>query len=533
MTDPTTSHADSFNDRITQAVENIVRPLHGVLEKEISALVDELATVIAGERTAALAAARDAAAAEKEAAVRDAVASATAEKEAAVRDTLAAAQAEKEAAVRDAVAAAKAALDILLADVKEAMTAEREAALKDAHATSEAATTIAIAAAVERALSEARAEHDDSLTESKRAMTAEHEAALKDAHATSEAATTFAIAAAVERAVAEAKAEAVTALETARLAADREKDEQIAQTEARAAGDVKAAVAETLASEREADLAAIERLLVTIRTIDGSRSMGEILDALAGHALIESGRLAVFLVRDGKVQGWRLRGFGDADGKARDIELPLDEAGVIGRAVRGHQCAATSDRDPHAGDAPALPPGSLLAVPEGRAGFAAPVCVGGEAVAAVYADEGAAAEPQVPCTWPELIEIIARHASRCLELLMAARIAAWTRTAAGEPGSAQAAEGAVAHTRAAEGDDAARRYARLLISEIKLYHESDVNQGKRERDLLQRLKPEIDRARRLFEERVPPDVRARTDCFEQELVRTLADGNAGLLGQAT
>ncbi len=87
--------------------------------------------------------------------------------------------------------------------------------------------------------------------------------------------------------------------------------------------------------------------------------------------------------------------------------------------------------------------------------------------------------------------------------------------------------------RAAEDEDAARRYARLLISEIKLYHESDVNQGKRERDLLQRLRLEIDRARRLYDERVPPDVRSRTHCFDEELVRTLADGNASLLGQAT
>jgi hypothetical protein len=116
---------------------------------------------------------------------------------------------------------------------------------------------------------------------------------------------------------------------------------------------------------------------------------------------------------------------------------------------------------------------------------------------------------------------------------MAARIAAWTRPFASEHAPTPADLEAAANVRAREDEDAARRYARLLISEIKMYHESDVNQGKRERDMLQRLKPEIDRARRLFEEHVPPDVRARTNCFEQELVRTLADGNANLLGQST
>jgi chemotaxis protein histidine kinase CheA len=593
MTDPTTSHAESFNNRITHAVEDIVRPLHRILENEIATLVDELATIIAGERTAALAAARDAAEAEKETAVKDAVAAATAEKEAAVRDTLAAAQVEKEtavkdavaaataekeaavrdtlaaaqveketavrdavaaataekeaavgdalaaaqvekeAAVRDAVAAAMAEHDVTLTALKEAMTAEREAALKDAHTTAEAATTIAIAAAVERAVAEMGAKNESSLADLKQVMTAEREAALKDAHTTSEAATAIAIAAAVEQAASEAKAGAAIALETVRSAADREKEERIAETETRVAGELKAAVTDTLAIERQADIAAVDRLLGTIRTIDSSQSMSEVLDALAGHSFFESGRLAVFLVRDGKLRGWRFRGFGDADSAARDIELPFDEAGVIARAVQGHQCAATSDQELHAGEALALPQGSLLAIPEGRAGFAAPVCVAGEVVAAVYADEGTAAEPPVPSTWPELTEIIARHASRCLELLMAARIAAWTRSTTGEAVPVQSAEGAQAHASADEDDDAARRYARLLISEIKLYHESDVNQGKRERDLLQRLKPQIDRARRLFEEHVAPGVRARTNCFEQELVRTLADGNANLLGQVT
>ena len=51
------------------------------------------------------------------------------------------------------------------------------------------------------------------------------------------------------------------------------------------------------------------------------------------------------------------------------------------------------------------------------------------------------------------------------------------------------------------------------------------------RDLLDRLRPEIDRARRLYEERVPPSVGARSVYFHQELVQTLADGDAALLGK--
>jgi hypothetical protein len=75
----------------------------------------------------------------------------------------------------------------------------------------------------------------------------------------------------------------------------------------------------------------------------------------------------------------------------------------------------------------------------------------------------------------------------------------------------------------------ARRYARLLVSEIKLYNEGAVRVGRERRDLQQRLKAEIERARRLYEERIAPSA-ARDVYFQQELVQTLADGDQSLLG---
>ncbi len=76
----------------------------------------------------------------------------------------------------------------------------------------------------------------------------------------------------------------------------------------------------------------------------------------------------------------------------------------------------------------------------------------------------------------------------------------------------------------------ARRYARLLVSEIKLYNEGAVRVGRERRDLLKRLKGEIDRARKLYEERIPASIRERDTYFQQELVQTLADGDQSLLG---
>jgi len=78
--------------------------------------------------------------------------------------------------------------------------------------------------------------------------------------------------------------------------------------------------------------------------------------------------------------------------------------------------------------------------------------------------------------------------------------------------------------------DEARRLARLLISEIKLYNEDQVEEGRRNRDLYHRLKDDIDRSRQIYEERVHESVRESSDYFQQELVRSLAGGDSRALG---
>jgi hypothetical protein len=78
--------------------------------------------------------------------------------------------------------------------------------------------------------------------------------------------------------------------------------------------------------------------------------------------------------------------------------------------------------------------------------------------------------------------------------------------------------------------DAARRIARLLVSEIRLYHEPAVAEARRSGNILSRLAPEIARARAAFETQVADKVGADPDVFHQELIRTLAGGDASLLG---
>jgi hypothetical protein len=76
----------------------------------------------------------------------------------------------------------------------------------------------------------------------------------------------------------------------------------------------------------------------------------------------------------------------------------------------------------------------------------------------------------------------------------------------------------------------ARRFARLLVSEIKLYNEDEVERGRSEKDLGERLKDDIERSREMFEKRIPTEVRDGHDYFHDELVRILADGDADALG---
>jgi hypothetical protein len=78
--------------------------------------------------------------------------------------------------------------------------------------------------------------------------------------------------------------------------------------------------------------------------------------------------------------------------------------------------------------------------------------------------------------------------------------------------------------------DDARRFARLLVSEIKLYNEAKVAEGREERDLYHRLRSDIERSRQMYNERVPPSIAAKTNYFMDELVSILAEGDRSALG---
>jgi hypothetical protein len=325
-------------------------------------------------------------------------------------------------------------------------------------------------------------------------------------------------------------AEVAAAEARGRDRAEAEAREQVEQLERRVTERIEAAVAASREDLRSADLGASERLIDAVRAMDRDRSLTEILDSLASCAGREAARVGLLLWRAGALHGWRFIGFGPAFEAASTVVIPTEESGIIAEAIRTGD-AVSSDTSG------ALAAPAFAALPSGREGLAVPVTMNGDVIAVLYADQGTGADGEQrssTLTWPDAIEILARHAARCLEAataITAIRVLTERPATAALPPSADTA--IIAPPSPNDADGMARRYARLLVSEIKLYHEADVVAGRRERDLGTRLGVEIARARVLYDQRVPPSLRDHGDHFHDELVRTLASGDASLLGQAT
>ncbi len=65
--------------------------------------------------------------------------------------------------------------------------------------------------------------------------------------------------------------------------------------------------------------------------------------------------------------------------------------------------------------------------------------------------------------------------------------------------------------------DEARRLARLILSDIIIYHSAKVERGIRDDDFFELLKDEIQEGRTYYESRVPPRVRHDTEIFTETL----------------
>jgi hypothetical protein len=76
----------------------------------------------------------------------------------------------------------------------------------------------------------------------------------------------------------------------------------------------------------------------------------------------------------------------------------------------------------------------------------------------------------------------------------------------------------------------AQRFARLLVDEIKLYNQAKVAEGRKNKDLYDRLKEAIEKSRGTYQKRYGNTVAASGNYFQNEIIRSLAEDDLSIMG---
>lgn len=143
------------------------------------------------------------------------------------------------------------------------------------------------------------------------------------------------------------------------------------------------------------------------------------------------------------------------------------------------------------------------------------------AAAASFSDPFAAHAPKHAEAVPEEVE------EPVAAVAVAAAPAAMAAAAAAAPAPDAFAQMSVAD---ADVHRKAQRFARLLMDEVKLYNQAKVAEGRKHKDLYDRLKEDIDKSRNTYTKRYGSSAAASADYFNQELIRSLAEDDVTLLG---
>ena len=96
-------------------------------------------------------------------------------------------------------------------------------------------------------------------------------------------------------------------------------------------------------------------------------------------------------------------------------------------------------------------------------------------------------------------------------------------TVAVPPASAMSAEDQETHRKA-------QRFARLLVDEIKLYNQAKVAEGRKNKDLYDRLKETIEKTRATYQKRYGNTVAASANYLQHEIIRSLAEDDLSIMG---
>jgi hypothetical protein len=266
-------------------------------------------------------------------------------------------------------------------------------------------------------------------------------------------------------------------------------------------------------------------------SIQDSASQAEILRHLLEGAARFCGRAALFVIKGGSMNGWQGTGF-ESNEVVKTFTLGA-AAGLAGSAIQG--------RSPVTGKADEFDGGFLNAVGAPIDGncVVLPLVVKEKVAAVIYADVGKLPDCRVDAS---ALTVLCRFTALWLELTALRKAGVMAAPEEAPAHQAAAAAAAVAGMAQGNGEPAAavveedevhkkaRRFARLLVDEIKLYNQTKVAEGKQSRDLYDRLKEDIEKSRAAYEKKFGASPAASANYFTQELIRVLADNDVSLMG---
>jgi hypothetical protein len=314
-------------------------------------------------------------------------------------------------------------------------------------------------------------------------------------------------------------------------------------------------------------------LLRGVAAIHAGSTQKEILRALLDNVSQHAARTALFVIKGGAATGWQGRGFEDSEA-VKDFALD---------ATRGLPERVLQERAPFSGQVLDMDPRFIdrFGGPADDHIVMLPLLLKDKVAALLYADCGlekerldtAAVELLVVSTsaWLELISLrkqspreatpyaesaspapvaqaatsfsdpFAGHAPRHsaaapaayappAEAAQAEVVSAAAAAAGVDPGSSVAHAGSALSEEDADVHRKAQRFARLLVDEIKLYNQAKVAEGRKNKDLYDRLKEDIDKSRATYKKRYGNTVAANVDYLQAEVVRSLAEDDISVMG---
>lgn len=328
-------------------------------------------------------------------------------------------------------------------------------------------------------------------------------------------------------------------------AAEKERDEAKRQLKKVEAELDEAHSKKTSAPAYEQGTGPTDILNAAVASIFDAGGQSDILRVLLDGLSQFAERAALFVHKGGNLVAWQCRGFPN-EAKFKGVTLNGTE-GLAGRAIQ--------DKEPVSAAAAEFDSAFIKTHgnPADGNALVLPLVVREKVAAVLYTDGG---QDEGGKNDQSSLRVLVRSAASWLEILALRKAGAGTDTAEPEAASAAppppappaapaaiATAAAAAAAPAAGGPDLAglsaadqevhkkaKRFAKLLVDEIKLYNQAKVAEGRQNNDLYQRLKEDIDKSRATYDKRYASTVAASAGYFTQEVIRILADNDAAVLG---